>query len=615
MAGLVLCAGAAGAAEFNPPTLHSDGGAWPIRRQWTFEETRHYAEWISHIYKMKTEGTTQQRAAKLVQVLSEPAMNRLLDPEFAGEGCNPQLPEPIMWTMHNIIDCGKLTVALPAYYSYRRALPWMVSYVRSSGGDLRTADHCVPAGTLDTLSSPSPDHFFTNAVCGFCTGNYRVEPFGANSELSDTVPVAIDPKFLVPGCPAYTDGHALILAKVDPYGELHFLDASTVATRDLFTHNGMNCVVGITPRRQGQAREFAGCFRGLRVYRYPIAETDETGKVLRVRRRTDAEMKEFGFSVEQFDRMAELMNSKTIAEGDVKLDSFNDFIRFRMKSVDKVAPAKFLNDYADSLLAMFKQREELVQAAWKEVQEHGAIEFPEKKYPENIFNAGGRWGQWSSCADDVDRRNRYGYLASWMDDVIRWYERMPQYVDLTGLERYPILNKGDLAQALTLEKNRVFNAKSMDYVNSQGKPVRLSLLEIERRLFDLSFDPNHAPELRWGAPVGSAEWATCKELPTPLPDGSQMTMKEAYRLESFYRTVSIKETEQSYMREACTQGFTPPNRFNQQLAKWYAWNQPKDVPPLVPSRLAAYASAPVKKAKQEKSKHFTFKRSPGKEKK
>ena len=69
-------------------------------------------------------------------------------------------------------------------------------------------------------------------------------------------------------------------------------------------------------------------------------------------------------------------------------------------------------------------------------------------------------------------------------------------------------------------------------------------------------------------------------------------MIEAYRLESFYRTVSIKETDRSFMREICTQGFTAPNRFNQQLAKWYAWSQPTGVPPLVPSR-AACAKAPI----------------------
>lgn len=573
-------------AEFNPPTLHSQGGAWPIRRNWTYEETQHYAKWVAHIYKMKTEGTQDQRRAKLVKVLTDPTMNLLLDPEFAGEGTNPQLDTGIMQSMHNVIDCGKLTVALPAYYAYRRALPWMVSYVTSAGGgDVRTAPRTYPAGTLDTLSSASPEHFFVNAVYGFCTGNYRVEPAGRGAELSDTAPVAVSPKYLIPGCPIYTDGHALILAKIDPYGELYFLDASTVSTRDLFTHNGMNCVVGITPKRTGDGdREYAGCFRGLRVYRYPIAEADASGRVTKVRRRTDAEMKEFGISTEQYEVMEQLLKSGSIVEGGARIDTFNDFIRFRMRTADKVVPAKFLNDYADTLLAMFKEREESVQAAWHEVLANGPIIYPYRKHPENIFNAGGRWGEWSSCAADVDRRNKYTYLASWMDDVIRWYDRMPNYVDLTGLERYPIHTRADLAKALTLEKRRLFREKTMTYTNSAGQRVTLSLAHIEARLFDLSFDPNHPPELRWGAKPGSKEYAVTKEIATPLPSGSPVPMMESYRLQAFYRTVSIKETEASYLRECSLEGYPIPARFDQQLGKWYTWNRPKNVPPFVLSK-------------------------------
>lgn len=581
---MVSCVWAQG-AEFNPPTLHSEGGAWPIRRQWTFEETKHYAKWVEHIYRVKSEGTLDQRMAKLERVLTDPAFNLLLDPEFAGEGCNPQMPVSIMRTMHNIIDCGKLTVALPGYYAYRRALPWMVSFVGSGTreGDVRIAAYTIPRGTLDTLSSPSAEHFFTNAVYGFCTGNYRVEPFGTNAELSDTVPVAINKTYLIPGTTCYTDGHALILAKIDPYGELYFLDASTVSTRDLFTHNGMNCVVGITPKQSGTGREWAGCFRGLRVYRYPIAETDATGRVIRVRRRTDAEMKEFGYSLEQYEKMEELLDKQRIAEDGLNLNSFNAFIRYRMRSVDKVVPAKFLAEYADGLIKMFRLREESVQAAWKEVQTNGPITFPDKNPRENIFNAGGRWGAWSSCAADVDRRNRYAYLASWMDDVIRWYEQQPSFVDLTGLERYAIWSKGDLARALTLEKNRIFREKTMQYTNSAGKPVTLTLLDLEARLFDLSFDPNHPPELRWGARRNTPEFMTAVATSTPLPDGTKVPMMEAYRLEAFYRTVGIKETDESYMREACTQGYSLPRRFDEQLQKWYMWGRGKGVPPLLPS--------------------------------
>ncbi|HPX42321.1 MAG TPA: hypothetical protein PLF51_17925, partial [Candidatus Hydrogenedentes bacterium] len=50
---LGLLSAAAFAADPNPPTIHSERGAWPIRRQWTLAETRHFAQWIQHIYKAK----------------------------------------------------------------------------------------------------------------------------------------------------------------------------------------------------------------------------------------------------------------------------------------------------------------------------------------------------------------------------------------------------------------------------------------------------------------------------------------------------------------------------------------------------------------------------------
>ena len=49
------------------------------------------------------------------------------------------------------------------------------------------------------------------------------------------------------------------------------------------------------------------------------------------------------------------------------------------------------------------------------------------------------------------------------------------------------------------------------YKNGAGAQVTLSLGQVEARLFDLSFDPYHCPEMRWGAhPTQAAEMATCR---------------------------------------------------------------------------------------------------------
>jgi hypothetical protein len=570
------------AEDPNLPSIHSDRGAWPICRQWNVAETHHYAKWINHIYRVKSEGTPEQRRAKLERVLTDPAMNLLLDPEFAGPQANPQLDPEVMRAMHSILDCGKLTVALSSYYSYRRGLPWMTSYVRSSGGDLRVSAYNIPLGTYSSFDCESHAEFFVNAVTGFCTGNFRVEPFNTNSELSDTVPVIIDPQYLIPGALHYLDGHVLILADVDRFGELRFLDATTAASRDIYTFNGLNAVMGIPAKNSNRAgNEYAGCFQGLRIFRYPIADTDETGKVIHVRRRTDEEMKEFGFSTEQYDYIEQIVRHQAIVEDDVQLTSFHELILSRMRTVDRVSPVEFIESFAEELVDLFKMREDFVQQGWSDVLANGPIAYPERSQSENVYVANGRWGAWSSAASDVDLRSRYYYLADWMDNVIRWYERQPDFVDLTGLERHYLADQGNLAYALMAKKSEIFNHHFFTYTNSKGDPVTLTLFDLEKRLYDLSFDPNHPPELRWGARAGSAEYLTAPEMPTPLPDGTRIAMLDAYHRQGYYRSLGQRETTESYLRDMFTNGYPVREKFDGQLAKWTYAAEP--VPPLIPT--------------------------------
>lgn len=563
------------AEDPNPPNIHSDQGAWPIRRQWNVPETHHYAAWVEHIYKAKTKGEVEQRIAKLDRILTDPKINLLLDPAFAGKGCNPQLSMETIRMLHGVVDCAKLTAILPAYYAYRRALPWMTSYVSPVQGDSRTSPNNIPVGYVSSFTSASPHAFFREMITGFGSGNYRVEPNAKRSEWSDTVPVAINREFLIPGTINYTDGHCLLLAEVDKYGELHFINASTTASREIFTYNGMNTVSGLEPMNTDSPNPLKGCFQGLRVFRYPIAESDSRGRVTKVRRRTDAEMREFGFSIEQYEKVTEMVNNHRIMEDGLALQSLHEFIRYRMKTVDQIAPMQFLEEYAQEMIEMYEIREQFVQDAWRDVQRNGLITYPEEHEKDNIFQATGRWETWSSPSSDVDRRNKYFYLADWMDNAIRWYESAPHLVDLTGFEKYTIKSKEDLAEAIVAEKNRIFREKSMEYTNSVGGKVRLTLADIEKRLYDLSFDPNHAPELRWGAPKGSEEYATAKLLPTPVTDGTLVPTDEAYLRQTYYRTVCQRETERSYLRRMFTEGFPVRPKFDQQLDKWLYGRYPE----------------------------------------
>ncbi|MEA3365312.1 MAG: hypothetical protein U9Q79_06690, partial [Candidatus Hydrogenedentes bacterium] len=532
---IFLVSSVAFAADPNPPSIHSNRGAWPITRQWTTDEVRHYAQWIRHIYVAKTTGTQEQRLARLERVLTDPEVNLLLDPEFAGEGSNPQLDLGTIRVMHKIVDCHKLSVSLSTYYAYRRGLPWMISYVRSGdGADVRTADYTIPVGQMNSLEYASVGAFVRDALVGTCTGNYRVELNRDRSEFSDTLPVAISPEYLLPGCLFYMDGHVVILADVTAYGEPRFLDATTAASRDIYAFNGFNSVSGITPKRtRFRGREYEGCYHGFRVYRWPIAEIDDAGAVTRVRRRTDTEMKEFGLSTEQYDRLEELAATGRIVENNVALDSFHQFIRFRLRTANCLIPVAEIKVFARDMLALLEERERRVQAAWQDVQTNGPIPFPEDQPYRNVYTCGGRWTQYATAFTDTECRAKYFALADTLDNAIEWFDVRAEDVLLYGLNKHAIWTPADLAEALLCVKNRIFANTTLEYTNSAGQPVRLSLLDIEKRLFDLSFDPNHPPELRWGAPLGSIEARSAVTRNTPLPDGTEVPMKEAYRRQAY----------------------------------------------------------------------------------
>ncbi|MBI4556082.1 MAG: hypothetical protein HY706_00735 [Candidatus Hydrogenedentes bacterium] len=569
------------ATDLNPPSLDSEGGAWPIRRQWTVAETSHFAEWVQHIFEVKCNGTREQRLAKLERVLTDPEMNLLLLAEFAGEGSNPQLDLHIIRAMHRVLDCAKLTVALSTYYSYRRALPWIASCVRASdGGDLRTAAYTIPSGTINSFEYDSAAQFIGDAITGTCTGNFRVELSGPNSQLSDTLPVAIGRDHLIPGCLYYLDGHVLILAKITRDGEPRFLDATIAATRDIYAFNGGSAITGLTPKNSAApGNEYAGCYRGFRVYRWPIAEVDGAGKIVAVRRRTDNEMKEFGFSTEQYDKLEELTRHRQIVEDGAGVINFHQFIRMRLRTTHRFNLAAQLETAANELLTLLQQREERVQQAWRDVTANGPVPFPEEKFDGNVFTEGGRWGAYATALDDAAFRAKYFELMERVDAMIGWFDLRTDEVNLEALNEHAIWTHADLAAALLEAKKRLFGETTFEYLNSAGKPVRLSLLDVEQRLYDLSFDPNHPPELRWGAAPGSPEAESAREMPTPITDGTKIAMDEAFHREAYYRSLIRWEPDPSYLRGMITQGFPVLAKLDERLRqRWFDGPSP----PLVP---------------------------------
>jgi hypothetical protein len=70
--------------------------------------------------------------------------------------------------------------------------------------------------------------------------------------------------------------------------------------------------------------------------------------------------------------------------------------------------------------------------------------------------------------------------------------------------------KEDLLKAYSQKWRPTLTSCSITYKNSRGNNVKITLADAEQRLFDMSFDPYHCIEMRWGAFNSHPdEMATC----------------------------------------------------------------------------------------------------------
>lgn len=112
--------------------------------------------------------------------------------------------------------------------------------------------------------------------------------------------------------------------------------------------------------------------------------------------------------------------------------------------------------------------------------------------PENIYGTEGDWETYSTPSRDARLKAAVRQLAGYL-------RGLPTRALLA-----PLLRGAWREAAATA-------ACQITYLGSTGAPHTLALDDILDRLFDLSFDPYHCPELRWGAPGGSPERAACPD--------------------------------------------------------------------------------------------------------
>jgi hypothetical protein len=440
-------------------------GAWPIERGWDRQADIEFGQFVKAIgLAREKRGFTFEQAVR-------------------SERTNP------LWTEEDaafrvLVDCATFPYLVRAYFAYktRRPFSWHSDKGRRYGKTNK------PRQYSDWSMFATPDEFFRKLDATVSSAHFRMN---ASLEGTDTYPIDVTQESVIPGTTYYDpNGHVLMVYDVDHYsGDILFLDAHPDGTMTI-REFGKQYAIG------GSA--LGGGFRAWRHYDVEVLD-EETG-AFRITRKRNSESQFFSDTAQYlWDYQVD----------DYKLDYW-EWVR-AMVSTNGIYfyPIEDFNLLLDEVCQGIQFRVDSVNAAMK----NGMHEKPHPdKLPYNIYGATGDWENYSSPGRDVRIRAAFrdaaGYVMKTMELAATGSKRLKYRVEPWELFK---------------EYQRIWEDHSQNtlcqyaYVNSKGELVKLTLQDVANRLFDLSFDPYHCPELRWGARPNSEftsardEFKSCPE--------------------------------------------------------------------------------------------------------
>jgi len=513
--------------------IPNTSGAWAVKREWTRREIELYSRWFANIFEKKVGGKTPQKAAKIPYILKDPEMNLLLQDGFSSGNNDIRLfDDNTLSIMNSANACGTFPILMHMYYCAVRGLPATFTKVEGNGGDIRYSRGNHPTKVIDPVSYNGDLKSLIRTVffgeSNYTTGNWRTAP---DLEGTDTVPITISPETTIPGLTLLynTDGHGLAVGRITPSGDVRILDGHPDGS--ITSGQTLAALESVTSSVPEDKREF--WYGGWRMRRLAKTVMNTKGEVIGVKPLTNTEMEAHGFSDEQYLDIINIRKKKPVKiDGkDALVASFPEYAQKRLSTGGVADPYAMIHDWARQLQTLFTERALFVQQGWDDVNTNGPITIPDNK---NVYRAEGRWEKWSSPSSDCDRKGGYFLTADRLDELVQNYDPKNGSVAVAGFGR-PARTKKELAQAIIEEKKKAFEEAKIAYKTSSGRNVTLTLNDIEKRLFLMSFDPNHAPEIRWGAAIGSSEASGYNGKTTPRASGGRLSVQESYLLEQGLR--------------------------------------------------------------------------------
>ncbi len=473
-AGMVACSLTAAFAEV--PAAVNTGKSWKVyKERWDTGDEAGYAEFV--------QGIGRSNCASLEACLKSDANPYRSDSDPSLRG-----------------DCADMAYILRAYYAWKNGLPFSFQNAMrtadgarddlrySSGGNVVAHRRSIRNGVRDA-------HSFLRSIGGeVSTAMFRTHPeTGGGRSFDDFYPVEISREAITPGVIAYDIyGHVGIVYDVLEDGRVLVVAShpDESVTRSSYGANFM--------------RSKPALGAGLKAWR-PVyvegAKRDKEGVLNGGEMRADSNESLPHYSLEQyFGNVRHPSGVWHYGEFEFRNRTlkYYDYVRRKLAAPNfSYHPVDELRHGMQAICGALRSRKVAVDKA---VLSRVHLKPHPRKLPPNIFGTYGEWEEYSTPSRDARLKVSFIELRRDMQRLVEDVEAGAAGVHYDG---------EDLASDLMAAYHQEKNACTFTYWRSDKTRVRLNFAHAMERLFDLSFDPYHCPERRWGA--SGAELEACTD--------------------------------------------------------------------------------------------------------
>lgn len=458
------------------------GGRWQwkvTKLKWSPADEEAYGEFIRRIGESDCKTTHE--------CLTSPAAN----PEYHAR--NPA-------GMRFFADCADLPFALRAYFAWMNGLPFSFSAALASHpriGPGRTVSQAFQVAGRYHVVPPGPDpRHVLNEVLRVSTSHFRVPANYKGQMLPDHYPVDITRASVKPGTVIFDSlGHVAIVYQVDDDGVVHYIDAhpDNSLTRSQF---------GSDIERSGP--DSGGGFLRWRPQTLVGARKGKDGKLyggllMLARNEQLPDWSDAQYYGSASPRPNDWRNARFKVEGE-EIDYYA-YVRLRLaKPGFRFDPVVEVRRRVRTLCEEISQRVDAVDAAVR-VGMH--LRPQPSRLPSNIYITQGDWETYATPSRDAQLKVLFISLREEIERFIAMNASGSRHIRYDG---------EDLRADLKLAYQSETESCSITYRRTDGSPQALSFGEIQQRLFQMSFDPHHCVERRWGA-TSPDELRTCPDGP------------------------------------------------------------------------------------------------------